>query len=64
MVNPELGMAVLDFDFITAIEGGRNMFWQCHWDRCQKMVPALKDSIEDHMELAHGFHLDMDKCHP
>jgi len=57
-------MAVLDFDFITAIEGGSNMFWQCHWDGCQKMVTALKDSIEDHLELVHGFHLDMDRCHP
>jgi len=64
MVNPEFGMPVMDFDFITTIEGGSNLFWRCHWDGCRKMIPALKGSIEDHLELAHGFHPDMDRCHP
>ena len=63
MVNPEFGMPVLDSDLI-AIEGGGDVSWRCHWDGCRKMIPALKDSIEDHLELAHGFHQDMDKCHP
>jgi len=34
MVNPELGIVVLDFNFIIAIERGSNMSWQYHWDGC------------------------------
>ena len=45
------------------IEAGEGLFWRCHWSGCRKMVPALRDSIETHLQLAHGLHQDLKNCH-